>query len=77
MMDDKEDRLPRGHAYIRFRNKGYSLHIDFPEKEVPWLEYLMKQAMRQFSLQEEKEKRLAEREKRKADARMDRPRDQA
>lgn len=28
--DEKLSRLPRGHAYIRMRNRGHMIHIDYP-----------------------------------------------
>lgn len=38
-------KLPRGHAYMRFRNNGYSIHVDFPEKKVAWLESIIQGAL--------------------------------
>jgi hypothetical protein len=51
----EEKKLPRGHAYVRLRNKGYSIHIDFCEVESAVAERCMRAAL------EEYEKALKER----------------
>jgi hypothetical protein len=38
-------KLPNGHAYIRIRNAGFSVHIDFRDKDVPFVEQMMKLVM--------------------------------
>lgn len=30
-MTTKDDKLPRGHAYLHMRNRGYRIDIDWPE----------------------------------------------
>ena len=37
-----DDKLPRGHAYIRVRNKGQAVHLDYRELESPGAERIMK-----------------------------------
>lgn len=48
-----DKKLPRGHAYARFRTEGYSIHFDFPEKAVPWIGELIKLAAEKFAKDEE------------------------
>lgn len=44
--NEKVDRkLPRGHAYIRIRNNGFSVHMDFRDKDIPFVEQMMKLIM--------------------------------
>ena len=40
-----DDKLPRGHAYIRMRNRGYSIDIDFPETNSEQAEQAIKAVM--------------------------------
>ena len=42
------DRLPRGHAYVRVRNKGYSIHVDFPAVSDDVAERMIEAAMKVF-----------------------------
>ena len=42
-------RLPRGHAYMRFRNRGYVIHVDFEKADIPWLEGIIKAALREMA----------------------------
>ncbi len=37
--------LPRGHAYIRMRNRGYKIDIDYPELDSAQAERIIKAAM--------------------------------
>jgi len=36
------DKLPRGHAYIRMRNRGCAFHIDYEEVDSAEAERMMK-----------------------------------
>jgi hypothetical protein len=36
-----DDKLPRGHAYIRVRNKGQAVHVDYRELDSPEAERIM------------------------------------
>lgn len=47
------DKLPRGHAYAHFRTDGYTIHFDFPEKHLPWINELIKVAAEKFGKDEE------------------------
>lgn len=38
-------KLPRGHAYFRWRNKGFTVEMEFQHKDVPWLEEVLKVAL--------------------------------
>ena len=49
----KEPKLPRGHAYMRFRNDGYSIHVDFPELKLEWLNKVIRDAMAEYGKSEE------------------------
>lgn len=40
-----KNRLPRGYAYMRFRNKGYSIDVEFPRTDEPLVELVMQKAM--------------------------------
>jgi hypothetical protein len=42
---ENDDKLPRGHAYIRMRNKGYKVNIDYPEVDSAAAERLIKAVM--------------------------------
>ena len=46
-------KLPRGHAYMRFRNDGFSIHVDFPEKKVEWLNKVIRDAMAEYGKDED------------------------
>ncbi len=37
--------LPRGHAYIRMRNRGYKIDIDYPELDSAQAERIIRAAM--------------------------------
>ena len=41
-----EDKLPRGHAYIRMRNRGYRIDIDWPEWDSDEAERMMRAVMK-------------------------------
>ena len=45
LIDTPDRRLPRGHAYVRVRNRGYSIHIDFTELDSAIAEKMIKAAM--------------------------------
>lgn len=36
-----KDKLPRGHAYIRIRNAEFSVHMDFRDKDCPFVEEML------------------------------------
>lgn len=42
---EKTDKLPRNHAYVHMRNRGYSIHIDFREVDSEIAEKMIKAAM--------------------------------
>lgn len=42
----KNDKLPRGHAYIRMRNRGYRIDIDYPEVDSEQAEQIIKAVMK-------------------------------
>lgn len=50
---DQEKPLPRGHAFIHFRNDGYSIKIEFPEKHSAWLDKMIKIVMQSYREYEE------------------------
>ena len=39
---ENDDKLPRGHAYIRMRNRGYRFDIDYPELDSEQAERIIK-----------------------------------
>ena len=39
------EKLPRGHAYIRIRNNGFSVDMDFRDKDVPFVERMLRLVM--------------------------------
>lgn len=43
-----EDKLPRGHAYVRMRNAGYKIDVDFPEIDSECAQRMIEAAMRVF-----------------------------
>lgn len=53
-------QLPRGHAYMRFRNNGYTVHVDFLDRNVQWLDEIVKTAIAKEVEECEKAKALAE-----------------
>lgn len=42
---ENDDKLPRGHAYIRMRNRGYKIDIDYPELDSAEAELIIKAVM--------------------------------
>jgi hypothetical protein len=50
-MTDRK-KLPSGHAYMRFRNNGYAIHVDFPEKNLPFLDKIIRMAMKAYGKDE-------------------------
>jgi len=42
---ENDDKLPRGHAYIRMRNRGYKIDIDYPELDSAQAERIIKAVM--------------------------------
>jgi hypothetical protein len=42
---ENDDKLPRGHAYIRMRNGGYKINIDYPEVESSEAERIIEAVM--------------------------------
>lgn len=40
-----EEKYPRGHAYIRIRNAGFSVDLEFRDKDVPFVEEMMRLVM--------------------------------
>jgi len=39
---EKNDKFPRGHAYVRMRNRGYKIDIDWPAIDSPEAEEMIK-----------------------------------
>lgn len=37
-----EEKYPRGHAYIRIRNAGFTVEMEFRDKDVPFVEQAMR-----------------------------------
>lgn len=50
---DGEPKYQRGHAYVRVRNRGYSVDIDFPEVDSPCAERMIKAVMEILKADEE------------------------
>ena len=53
---ENDDKLPRGHAYIRMRNNGGYIHIDYPEVDSPEAERMIKAVLavlKEFANQEQ------------------------
>ena len=42
---ETDDKLPRGHAYIRMRNRGYKIDIDYDELDSAEAERIIKAVM--------------------------------
>jgi hypothetical protein len=45
MENMENDKLPRGHAYIRMHNRGYKIDIDYPEVDSEQAERIIKAAL--------------------------------
>jgi len=58
--EKKRHQLPRGHAYMRFRNNGYTVHVDFLDRTVPWLDEIVKTALAKEAEECKKAAALAE-----------------
>lgn len=48
----EEKKLPRGHAYARFRTDGRTFHIDCPEVKVDWIAELISEAVKRLMEEE-------------------------
>lgn len=52
-----DEKLPRGHAYIRMRNRRYSIHIDFREIDSDLAQRMSDAAMATYREAIEKDQR--------------------
>jgi len=59
-MEKKRHQFPRGHAYMRFRNNGYTVHVDFLDRNVSWLDEIVKTAIAKEAEECKKAQALAE-----------------
>jgi hypothetical protein len=51
----EQKKLPRNHAYLHIRNKGYTIKLDFVEMQIPWLEEVLALAMERHNEEDRRE----------------------
>lgn len=59
-MKNSEPDLPRGHAYIRMRNRGYKIDIDWPEMDAPQAQRMIEAVMAIMTAEDEKDNAAAD-----------------
>ena len=55
-----EKRLPKGHAYVRIRNRGYSIHIDAAKIDDAFSERMMAYLTTELKKENEEEQKKEE-----------------